>query len=142
MKLGSTRVARIIFSVGFLTLGLIAGHASTFSALYVFGDSLSDTGRSPAPAGSYYSGRYSNGPLWVEYLSAQLGIPYNSSNNFAVSGSTTSNLLAQVAGLPSSPSLHSALFTVKSGGNDFFDSVGYAYNDAAWGVVVSNAVAT
>lgn len=118
----------------------MAGRA--FTALYVFGDSLSDTGNNPAPnATNYYEGRYSNGPLWVEYLSALLGFAYNPSNNFAVSGSTTSNLLAQVAGLPASTNLRTGLFTVWSGGNDFLDDTSaLTTNTAAWNVVISNAV--
>jgi phospholipase/lecithinase/hemolysin len=112
----------------------------SFTALYVFGDSLSDTGRSPAPAPSYYDGRFSNGPLWVEYLSAQLGLPYNPSNNFAVSGSTTSNLLSQIAGVPASAKLKSALCTILSGGNDFLDSVDMGVNDPGWNIVITNAV--
>jgi hypothetical protein len=90
----------------------------------------------------YYEGRYSNGPLWVEYLSGFLGFPYNPSNNFAYSGSTTSNLLSQVAGLPASTNLRSGLFTVWSGGNDFLDDTSSLQtNTAAWNVVISNAVA-
>lgn len=110
-----------------------------FTALYVFGDSLSDTGNNPAPAPQYFEGRYCNGPLWVEYLSAQLGLPYNSNNNFAVSGSETSDLLSEIAELPASTNLHSGLFTVFSGGNDFLDNVALGENDAAWNGVISNA---
>ncbi|MGA2247416.1 MAG: SGNH/GDSL hydrolase family protein [Verrucomicrobiota bacterium] len=141
-KTGSRRATiRIIIPAVLLALLLTATTGSSFTALYVFGDSLSDTGRNPAPAPEYYEGRYSNGPLWVEYLSAELGIPYNASNNFAVSGSTTSNLLSQIAGLTPSANLQSGLFTVVSGGNDFLDnSPVLGVNDPAWGVVVSNAV--
>ena len=110
----------LIFPAIYLALGLVTSSGSTFAALYVFGDSLSDTGNNPAPGGSYYDGRYSNGALWVEYLSADLGLAYNGSNNFAVSGSETSGLAAQVAGLPASAGLHKALFTVLSGGQRFF----------------------
>src|ERR1700720_1020420 len=75
-------IARISFTAVLLALCLAATTGYSFTALYAFGDSLSDTGRNPAPGPSYYNGRYSNGPLWVEYLSAQLGLTYNSSNNF------------------------------------------------------------
>ncbi|KAJ2358981.1 hypothetical protein H4S01_006197, partial [Coemansia sp. RSA 2610] len=43
--------------------------------LYVFGDSLSDTGRLQAmthgliPPPAYWKGRFSSGPVWNEYLS-------------------------------------------------------------------------
>ena len=88
---------RAIFPAVLLALFLTATTGYSFTALYSFGDSLTDTGRTPpSPPSSYFNGRYSNGPLWVEYLSAQLGLSYNASNNFAVSGSTTSNLLSQI----------------------------------------------
>jgi phospholipase/lecithinase/hemolysin len=74
-------------------------------------------------------------------LSPLLGIPYNPSNNFAVSGSTTSNLLAQIAGLTPSTNLKSGLFTLISGGNDFFlNAPILGINDVGWGVVITNAV--
>ena len=114
--------------------------ASGFTALYVFGDSLSDTGRNPSPAPEYFDGRYSNGPLWVEYLSADLGIPYNPTNNFAVSGSTTGDLAAQIAGLPASTNLGTGLFTLVSGGNDFLQNATAGVNDPFWSNVVKSAV--
>jgi phospholipase/lecithinase/hemolysin len=142
-KLATRQMAatRMIFPSVLLALFLAATTGYSFTALYAFGDSLSDTGRNPAtPANSYFNGRFSNGPLWVEYLSTNLGLPYNASNNFAVSGSTTSDLLSQIAGLPASPNLPSALFTIESGGNDFLQNAGLGINDPAWSAVVSNAV--
>jgi phospholipase/lecithinase/hemolysin len=134
-----TRLLLILSAI--LTLSSAASRGSTFSAYYAFGDSLSDTGRNPAtPAGSYYNGRWSNGPLWVEYLSADLGLAYNPSNNWAISGSTSSNLLSQIANVPSSPALHTALFSVLSGGNDFLNNVTLGVNDSAWALVVTDAV--
>src|SRR5260370_42357201 len=129
-----------IFTAILLALILTATTGHSFTALFVFGDSLSDTGRNPAPGSSYFNGRYSNGPLWVEYLSAQLGLPYNASNNFAVSGSTTSALASQIAGLAPSTNLHAALFTVWSAGNDFQQNVSLGVNDAGWSNVVATAV--
>jgi thermolabile hemolysin len=132
---------RIFFPAILLALFLNASTGYSFTALYAFGDSLSDTGRNPpSPPTSYFNGRYSNGPLWVEYLSASLGLTYNAANNFAVSGSITSDLQAEIAGLPASPNLSSALFTIESGGNDFLDNAGLGTNDSAWSVIVSNAV--
>ncbi len=129
-----------IFPAVLLALFLTATSGYSFAVLYAFGDSLSDTGRDPAPAPSYFNGRYSNGALWVEYLSAQLGLPYNASNNFAVSGSTTSDLASQIAGLAPSTNLQTALFTVWSGGNDFLNNVELGVNDAGWSNVVTAAV--
>jgi len=132
----------LVFPVFLVALLLMTTTGHSFTALYVFGDSLSDTGRNPAPAGTnYYEGRYCNGPLWVEYLSADLGIPYNSSNNFAVSGSTTTNLPAQIGGLKGATGLQTALFTVLSGGNDFIANTSTGLvNNTAWGMFITNTV--
>lgn len=55
--------------------------AASFDQLYVFGDSLSDTGniynatRKTYPESPpYFEGRFSDGPLWVDYLGDQLGL--------------------------------------------------------------------
>src|SRR5881394_3633617 len=79
--------------------GLVAGApmALSYDALYAFGDSLTDTGREPAEPLFHYEGRWSNGRLWVEYLSVKLGFPYNPSNNFAHSGAQTDDTFGQVA---------------------------------------------
>jgi amidohydrolase len=65
--------------------------AYLFSAVYSFGDSLSDTGSSglmnnrPAlpPDPPYADGRYSNGPVAAEYLALRRGVPLYS---YAVGG--------------------------------------------------------
>lgn len=131
-----------IFSTVLAVLFLKITTSYSFTAVYSFGDSLSDTGRNPAtPATNYFNARYCNGPLWVEYLSAQLGIPYNASNNLAYSGSETSNLLSQIAAMPASINPQSALYTVWSGGNDFIDNASSDFIfDSLWAVTISNAV--
>jgi len=139
-RLGRMATTWAVFPAVLLSLFLTATTGYSFTALYAFGDSLSDTGRSPAPGSSYFNGRYSNGPLWVEYLSVQLGLSYNASNNFAVSGSTTSALASQITGLAPSTNLHAALFTVWSAGNDFQQNVSLGVNDAGWSNVVATAV--
>ncbi len=60
-------------------------------AIHVFGDSLTDdgnffaiTGQPPAP---YFEGRFSDGPVWVEYLHRMF--PKADLNNMAVGGSFT-----------------------------------------------------
>jgi phospholipase/lecithinase/hemolysin len=56
----------------------VAAHA--YSALYVFGDSLSDAGNvylgsgGDEPAAPYVNGQFSNGPIWVQDLSTHLGL--------------------------------------------------------------------
>ena len=134
-----------------LSLPLL-GTAGPFSNLYVFGDSLSDTGNllgtgntRPFPfAGPYAGDRFSNGPLWVEHLAQGLGLSPQAAapfiyggNNYAFSGAQTGiypappadqipGLLAQVGGIWA-PSLigladASALFVVVAGGNDMRDA--------------------
>lgn len=133
---------RVVLSAVLAILFLPITTGYSFTAVYSFGDSLSDTGRNPAtPATNYFNGRYCNGPLWVEYLSAQLGIPYNTSNNLAFSGSETSNLLSQIAAMPASSNPQSALYTVWSGGNDFIDNASTdLIFDSLWAVTIANAV--
>jgi phospholipase/lecithinase/hemolysin len=66
-----------------------------FDEIYVFGDSLSDTGNvfkasgNTFPPPPYFEGRLSNGPLWVEYLAQSLGLKPNPKTNFAFAGATT-----------------------------------------------------
>jgi phospholipase/lecithinase/hemolysin len=77
--------------------------------MYVFGDSLSDTGNvfnASQATGTvfppiYFNGRFSNGPNWVDYLAEDLnlsptpvtalglGIPSSQGINFAFGGATT-----------------------------------------------------
>lgn len=51
-----------------------------FSNLYVFGDSLSDTGNISGltqgmyPPTPYVNGRFSNGDIWIDYLARDLGL--------------------------------------------------------------------
>lgn len=73
--------------------------AANFSDIYVFGDSLSDTGQlfqesqAQIPSSSlYFEGRFSNGPVWVEYLAEQLNMPFNPDTNFAYGGATTGEM--------------------------------------------------
>ncbi|MGK7922033.1 MAG: SGNH/GDSL hydrolase family protein [Trichodesmium sp.] len=67
-----------------------------FTDMYVFGDSLSDTGNAFAATGGllppsppYFEGRTSNGSLWVETLAPQLDLTSEPNLNFAVNGATT-----------------------------------------------------
>ncbi len=81
-------------------LGVATAAAGPFSSLVVFGDSLSDVGNiahvpfSTYPGPYYYNDRFSNGPVWVEALSVDLGLgPVQRStaggNDFAYGGAQT-----------------------------------------------------
>ena len=104
-----------------------------YDALYTFGDSLTDTGREPAEPLLHYDGRWSNGPLWVEYLSVILGFPYDPGHNLAHSGAQTDDTLGQVTQFVPATPLDHALCVVWAGGNDFLqDYDKYWFDDAGW----------
>jgi phospholipase/lecithinase/hemolysin len=92
------------------SLGTLPAKATTlgYDGLYVFGDSLSDTGnvfsatQGQYPAQPYDRGRFSNGPNWVDDLGQDLGLtptpvaqiqlnnaPAPQGINFAFGGATT-----------------------------------------------------
>ena len=123
-----------------LALTAVLGFSSAASAqkideIYVFGDSLSDVGNvlkaakgSNPPTPPYFPGRYSNGPIWVDYLASQLKLTSNPDTNFAVSGATTGNsknaipgLLAQIERFKATHSSadRSALYIIWAGANDY-----------------------
>ena len=94
----------LVAGAAFLTLHSVSVRA--YSALYVFGDSLSDAGNvyletsSPLspfpaePAAPYVNGQFSNGPIWVEDLSKSLGLglvtpSLGGGNDYAYGGATT-----------------------------------------------------
>jgi thermolabile hemolysin len=115
-----------------------------------FGDSLSDvgnffaaTGGASPPSPPYDAGRFSNGPIWLEYLAHNLGVaaPTASSSggtDYAYGGAmtgtgfTSSTFLGATANVPNigtqidtylasnTPNTHQ-LFTVWGGANDFLN---------------------
>jgi phospholipase/lecithinase/hemolysin len=121
-------------------LSPVLAAAGTFDGLVVFGDSLSDsgnlfalTGGALPPSPPYGGGRFSNGPVWNEYLSSGLGLPLS---NLAYGGALTGHgnyligpsgpgLLDEVAafaGLHPSGADPKSLYVVWAGANDFFAS--------------------
>jgi phospholipase/lecithinase/hemolysin len=144
-----------------LLIGLATAQADStaFSRLFVFGDSLSDTGNLYAMTGDYpappfWNGRFSNGKLWVEYLADSLQMPIRPEDNYAVAGATTGRLNANngrggrnYAGLQDEidafQTAHTqadsvdALFVVWAGANDFFAAISLGVPPQ---VLVSNGV--
>jgi phospholipase/lecithinase/hemolysin len=132
-----------------------------FSRIVVFGDSLSDTGNfyrltgGRVPPAPYSNGRFSNGPLWVEYLAGDLGMQVLAGDDFAVAGATTGHdnsndglLGLEYPGLQDEIaqflSLHpvggadpQALYVLWAGANDFFVALESGSNPAA---LVANGV--
>ncbi|MEM7020285.1 MAG: SGNH/GDSL hydrolase family protein [Pseudomonadota bacterium] len=76
----------------FSSLFTIQGYAAPYSKIIVFGDSLSDTGNVSRvtfgflPGAGYADGRFSDGSVWVEYLSTALGLTYDADSNYAWGG--------------------------------------------------------
>ncbi len=125
-----------------LWFGGLQGYAKSepFSHVPVFSDSLADTGNfyrlsGGYPPPPYFEGRFCNGPLWVEYLAAELGMNYDAADNFAVAGATTGTVNANDGSGQKYPGLlnevescidlgrvsepERALYVVAAGANDF-----------------------
>lgn len=125
----------------------VAAHA--YSALYVFGDSLSDVGNvfigtgGAEPASPYFNGEFSNGPNWAQDLSHHLGLGtlepslLPGGTDYAFGSATTGNpstasslvptltqqvgmFLAAAGGIAPS----SALYAVWIGSEDVFNILG------------------
>src|SRR5215469_5209634 len=122
-----------LFPVILLTSSIAAAFdLSKVHNLVVFGDSLSDNGNSYAtdglPKPPYFEGRWTNGYNWVDDFTQITGLPAatayleNGGTNFAVGGSTSELLGAQIlvylatVGGKANPA---DLFAIWIGGNDF-----------------------
>lgn len=81
---------------GVAALAVASSAAAQAGNLYVFGDSLSDNGNlyklTGEPGAPYYEGRFSNGPVWVEYLPALTGLGFTPSQDYAYGGAFTGPL--------------------------------------------------
>jgi len=115
MSLRSDKKGRFLLAA-ILALGCLAtatARANAYSALYIFGDSLSDSGNNaivfapnttPVPISGndfiptfpYASGRYTNGPVWAEDFASALGLSASASRlggtNYASGGALTGPL--------------------------------------------------
>lgn len=160
------RYRTLLLGVFLIALGAwpLVAPAVPFTGLVAFGDSLADSGNNalvfdivglPAPPGTlrtpvpipsadfiptfpYASGRYSNGPVWVEQLAAKLGVAAAPSlaggSNYAFGGARTgplgspfpfslvdqvSTFLTGTGGVAPSGNL----YVVEGGGNDARDAL-------------------
>jgi hypothetical protein len=68
---------------------------TNYSALYVFGSSWADTRNNGYSTAAFWQRHWSNGPIWPEFLSTNLGAAYTPTNNFAVGGSQADAVLSQ-----------------------------------------------
>jgi len=82
----------VFFTAGWGSAAVAQGHGiGHIKDIYVFGDSLSDNGNLftasgglAPPSPPYFDGRFSNGPVWVEYLNDML--PRADLHDFAYGG--------------------------------------------------------
>jgi phospholipase/lecithinase/hemolysin len=128
-------------AIALLTLTSFA-NASSYSALVVYGDSLSDNGNLFAaigyPPAPYFNGRFSNGPVASEQLAGLLGVPLvdfayggatSGIGNYVDNGTQTAPGFAGLPGMKielagsapilTPPLTTTALFMVWGGANDF-----------------------
>jgi hypothetical protein len=92
--------------------------------LIFFGDSLSDPGNLHSltlgmyPDKRYFNGRYSNGPVWAEYILDMIKV--KKSENWAYAGATTDNGITAVSKII--PSVHAQLNWFKVKNNNCYSS--------------------
>jgi len=140
--------------------------AGGFSAVYAFGDSLSDVGNIsfatagllPVGDGIYSDGRFTNGNVWVQDLVANLKLPavtpsLEGGTDYAYGGAETgatpvhtlnaSDLPVQLVEFDTNVPKPSptALYTVWAGSNDVLDIANSAETPAQQQVSVAKAVA-
>jgi len=142
--LTSLLISVIVFSHGV--------EAQGYSEIYVFGDSLSDTGNLTRivkqelgentdfpPTSAYPKGRFSNEFVWVEKLAQELDLKPNPKTNFAIGSAQTgianklknesipetieiSGVLGQVQNNINSTVDSQALYIILGGANDYLSS--------------------
>lgn len=148
-----------VTSAALLSFSLSAQAAPTFTDMYVFGDSLSDTGNVSDSFGWFSNmmsitigygnnDRFSNGPVWHEYLSTSLGMSpetysRNGGNNYAYGGAQVNSggwfqdivvdtYSEQVTGYLGSNTVDTgALYISWIGGNDVRSLVGESNTQSA-----------
>ncbi|MEA5552958.1 SGNH/GDSL hydrolase family protein [Anabaena cylindrica UHCC 0172] len=134
-----------VVAAGFVVFSFmlpLKASAANFSQIIAFGDSTVDNGNvfkfteaaigfgiPPAP---YFQGRFSNGPVWVEYLAQNLGL---TETNYAFGGATTDTNNTLISGNPlnlpgltqqtqtfvgnNSQADKNALYIISAGANDY-----------------------
>jgi phospholipase/lecithinase/hemolysin len=121
--------------------------ASSFDAIYVFGDSYSDVGNisiatgGAVPGPLYYNGRFSNGPIWVEHIAGTYGLTLTPSlaggTDYAVGGAEVTAPVPEgsnppIPSVPQQVELYlqqhngkadpKALYILTGGGNDILNA--------------------
>lgn len=152
------RTLPVLLAVAATATTLPAAHAAV-SGLTIFGDSLSDVGNVNAltfglfPGAGYTGGKYSNGPLYVEYLANDLGVPTPThslaggqnyayggagaagNNYFGLIPSVQNQVDAYLTGNGIRPN---DLYVVFGGGNDIVDGDADGLNGTAAAAIVES----
>lgn len=143
----SATLAALLAGLALTSLPTLA--ATGFSSIAAFGDSLTDNGNAlylsggvTPQAGDYWQGRFSNGPVAVEYLANHLGLG-NRLYDFAIGGSGTgagpTDLTAQLGAFNARVGVTdpNALYFVWSGSNNVRDLLAaHDFSSASAGVVI------
>ena len=131
-------------SPSFIGTDAITPPPGGFSAVYAFGDSLSDAGNvafatlGVVPQAPYSDGRFTNGDVWVQDLARNLGLPavkpsLEGGTDYAYGGALTGTTPVHTANPTDLPSqlaqfeanvphpAANALYTVWAGSNDVLD---------------------
>jgi len=129
----------LMLSISFLALA-----EARYSKLYIFGDSLSDTGNLASIAGAFpppfFNNRVSNGPVAIDTLAAKLGLSadaslhllsMNAGTNYAVASARASrntpfDLNTQILSFQANHAFiapSDALYVIFIGGNDIYDAL-------------------
>lgn len=160
---GAMGRAVLTTALGFGALAFLAGagQAQSFDRMIVFGDSLSDNGNLWLATGGtqppYPSRRFSNGPVWAEYLAGPLNTffpvgPINNAANvdFAFGGARADAAVANPPGLPTQIGAYvlrggrfgaGNLASVWAGANDLFQALPAAGANPATAQAVMTGVA-
>ena len=136
----------ILMIAAFLGLTIVPSYAATpsYDALYVFGDSYCDVGNlfavSGYPPAPYYTGRFSDGPIWLDHVAGFLHVPLTPSvlngTDYAFGGAwATADQPLGASKIPSVPTQvgeyllqhggkadPNALYIIEGGGNDIVDT--------------------
>jgi phospholipase/lecithinase/hemolysin len=99
--------------VGFLLFGPVVFPAqAAFTALYIFGDSLSTTTNNTSGLSFYYGQRFSNGRVWVEVLAQRQGLTYDPNKNWSYFLNSSTTLVANVSSFTAPANASNALFVI------------------------------
>jgi phospholipase/lecithinase/hemolysin len=118
---------RLILTLPVLTVLLPSAQADSISAIYAFGDSLSDVGNvyqathGTEPGAPYVNGQFSNGNVWVQDLATDLGLAKLTPSllggtDFAVGGAESGTTPLHTAVLGDLPSQLAAFQVLNPGG--------------------------